>query len=129
MLPQIHFISASCENMIDGAGMRPGDILTAANGKTVEVWCLSCSLSIYPDGVRIWEWVWCMPIKIQQLCVSFRHRGLFGTGMLLRAWNTTQMRGNSVTSFTQSSEIRNRITLSEPIGQNMGSQGVNTSAR
>lgn len=34
---QIHFISAVCENMIDGKGMRPGDILTASNGKTVEV--------------------------------------------------------------------------------------------
>lgn len=34
---QVHFISASCENMIDGKGMRSGDVLTAANGKTVEV--------------------------------------------------------------------------------------------
>ncbi|CAG9467562.1 unnamed protein product [Pedinophyceae sp. YPF-701] len=33
----VHFIVASCENMIDGAGMRPGDILRAANGKTIEV--------------------------------------------------------------------------------------------
>ncbi|KAK9806577.1 hypothetical protein WJX73_003958 [Symbiochloris irregularis] len=33
----IHIISASCENMIDGKGMRPGDVLTAASGKTVEV--------------------------------------------------------------------------------------------
>ena len=36
---QVHIITASCENMIDGKGMRPGDILQAANGKTVEVWC------------------------------------------------------------------------------------------
>ncbi len=35
--PQVHIISAACENMIDGKGMRPGDILQAANGKTVEV--------------------------------------------------------------------------------------------
>lgn len=28
---------AACENMIDGRATRPGDILTAANGKTVEV--------------------------------------------------------------------------------------------
>ena len=35
---QVHIITASCENMIDGKGMRPGDILQAANGKTVEVW-------------------------------------------------------------------------------------------
>lgn len=34
---QIHIITASCENMISGRGMRPGDILTAASGKTVEV--------------------------------------------------------------------------------------------
>lgn len=37
LLSQIHFISASCENMIDGKGMLPGDVLTASNGKTVEV--------------------------------------------------------------------------------------------
>ena len=37
LLLQIHFISASCENMIDGKGMLPGDVLTASNGKTVEV--------------------------------------------------------------------------------------------
>lgn len=40
-LLQIHFISASCENMIDGKGMLPGDVLTASNGKTVEVSSLS----------------------------------------------------------------------------------------
>ena len=34
---QVHFIIAACENMIDGRGMRPGDILTAMNGLTVEV--------------------------------------------------------------------------------------------
>ena len=38
---QIHFISAACENMVDGKGMRPGDILTSASGKTVEVTCCS----------------------------------------------------------------------------------------
>ena len=32
-----HFIVASCENMVAGVGMRPGDILKASNGKTVEV--------------------------------------------------------------------------------------------
>ena len=37
MWAQVHIITASCENMIDGRGMRPGDILQAANGKTVEV--------------------------------------------------------------------------------------------
>lgn len=34
---QVHIITAACENMIDGRGMRPGDILQASNGKTVEV--------------------------------------------------------------------------------------------
>ena len=34
---EVHFIVASCENMVDGAGLRPGDILVASNGKTVEV--------------------------------------------------------------------------------------------
>ncbi len=33
---QVHFIVASCENMVNGKAMRPGDVLTAANGKTVE---------------------------------------------------------------------------------------------
>ncbi|KAK9861069.1 hypothetical protein WJX84_005581 [Apatococcus fuscideae] len=34
---EVHFIIAACENMIDGRGMRPGDILTAMNGLTVEI--------------------------------------------------------------------------------------------
>ncbi|KAG4155448.1 hypothetical protein ERO13_D03G113575v2, partial [Gossypium hirsutum] len=34
---QVHFIVASCENMISGKGIRPGDIVTASNGKTIEV--------------------------------------------------------------------------------------------
>jgi leucyl aminopeptidase len=34
---QVHFIVAACENMISGTGMRPGDIVTASNGKTIEV--------------------------------------------------------------------------------------------
>ena len=34
---ECHFIVAACENMIDGKGMRPGDILTASNGMTVEI--------------------------------------------------------------------------------------------
>lgn len=37
MPAQVHFIVASCENMVDGKGLRPGDILVASNGKTVEV--------------------------------------------------------------------------------------------
>ena len=34
---EVHFIVAACENMISGSGMRPGDIVTASNGKTIEV--------------------------------------------------------------------------------------------
>lgn len=34
---QVHFIVAACENMISGTGIRPGDIVTASNGKTIEV--------------------------------------------------------------------------------------------
>ncbi|MEL6929547.1 MAG: leucyl aminopeptidase [Cyanobacteria bacterium J06600_6] len=34
---EVHFICAATENMISGTAMRPGDILTASNGKTIEV--------------------------------------------------------------------------------------------
>jgi leucyl aminopeptidase len=34
---EAHFIVASCENMVSAEAMRPGDILTASNGKTIEV--------------------------------------------------------------------------------------------
>lgn len=34
---EVHFISATAENMVSGHAMRPGDILTASNGKTIEV--------------------------------------------------------------------------------------------
>lgn len=44
---QVHFIIASCENMIDGKGMRPGDVLTAMNGKTVEVSMQLFDLPLY----------------------------------------------------------------------------------
>lgn len=33
----VHFIVAACENMVGPDAMRPGDILTASNGKTIEV--------------------------------------------------------------------------------------------
>lgn len=33
LAPQVHFIIASCENMVDAKGCRPGDILVASNGK------------------------------------------------------------------------------------------------
>ncbi len=34
---EVHFISAVTENMVSGKAMHPGDILTASNGKTIEV--------------------------------------------------------------------------------------------
>lgn len=34
---EAHFIVAACENMVSEKAMRPGDILTASNGKTIEV--------------------------------------------------------------------------------------------
>ena len=34
---EIHFIIASCENMINGSAFHPGDVLTASNGKTIEI--------------------------------------------------------------------------------------------
>jgi leucyl aminopeptidase len=34
---EVNFIVAACENMINGHGCRPGDVLTASNGKTVEI--------------------------------------------------------------------------------------------
>ena len=34
---EVHFICAATENMISGRAMHPGDILKAANGKTIEV--------------------------------------------------------------------------------------------
>ena len=34
---EVHFIVAACENMINDRALRPSDILTASNGKTIEV--------------------------------------------------------------------------------------------
>jgi leucyl aminopeptidase len=34
---EVHFICPATENMISGRAMHPGDILTASNGKTIEV--------------------------------------------------------------------------------------------
>lgn len=36
----MHFISAVCENMVSAEAMRPGDVLVASNGKTIEVYYL-----------------------------------------------------------------------------------------
>jgi leucyl aminopeptidase len=34
---EVHALVASCENMISGGAVHPGDILTASNGKTIEI--------------------------------------------------------------------------------------------
>ena len=34
---EVHFLIAACENMVNGSALHPGDILTASNGKTIEV--------------------------------------------------------------------------------------------
>jgi len=34
---EAHFIIAACENMVSAEAFRPGDILTASNGKTIEI--------------------------------------------------------------------------------------------
>ncbi|KAF9662745.1 hypothetical protein SADUNF_Sadunf18G0086200 [Salix dunnii] len=49
-LRPVHFIVAACENMISGTGMRPGDIVTASNGKTIEA-ALACLLI---ENIPVW---------------------------------------------------------------------------
>ncbi len=34
---EVHILVASCENMISGGAIHPGDILTASNGSTIEI--------------------------------------------------------------------------------------------
>lgn len=34
---EVHFLSAVCENMVSANAIRPGDVVTASNGKTIEV--------------------------------------------------------------------------------------------
>jgi len=34
---EVHFIIASCENMINGSAVHPGDIVKASNGTTIEI--------------------------------------------------------------------------------------------
>ncbi len=34
---EVHFLVATCENMINGSAVHPGDIVTASNGKTIEI--------------------------------------------------------------------------------------------
>lgn len=34
---EVHVVIAACENLISDSAMRPGDIVTASNGRTIEV--------------------------------------------------------------------------------------------
>ena len=34
---EVHMVVASCENMVNGSAVHPGDIITAANGTTIEI--------------------------------------------------------------------------------------------
>jgi leucyl aminopeptidase len=34
---EVHMVVASCENMVNGSAVHPGDIVTAANGTTIEI--------------------------------------------------------------------------------------------
>lgn len=34
---EVHFVIAACENMVDASAMRPGDVLEASDGTTVEI--------------------------------------------------------------------------------------------
>ena len=34
---EVHFVMPACENMIDGKAYRPGDVVTASNGMTIEI--------------------------------------------------------------------------------------------
>lgn len=39
---EVHFIIAACENMVAGAGLRPGDILTSASGACLPACVPAC---------------------------------------------------------------------------------------
>uniref|UniRef100_A0A804LPX4 Cytosol aminopeptidase domain-containing protein n=1 Tax=Zea mays TaxID=4577 RepID=A0A804LPX4_MAIZE len=47
---EVHFIVAACENMISGTDMRTGDIVTASNGKTIEI----CKRNTSKGNVTCW---------------------------------------------------------------------------
>ncbi len=61
---QIHFIIPACENMVDGKGLRPGDVLVASNGKTVEInntdaegrLTLADAMLYAQKGIGVGEW-------------------------------------------------------------------------
>lgn len=47
---QVHFILPATENMVDGGASRPSDIVSASNGKTVEVRLVKCGTSSSTSG-------------------------------------------------------------------------------
>ena len=63
---EVHAVVASCENMINGSAVHPGDIVTAADGTTIEInntdaegrppWPMPCStpVSRNPMPWSIW---------------------------------------------------------------------------
>jgi hypothetical protein len=85
---QVHFISAVCENMISGKGMHPGDIVTASNGITIEVYSsflvldichceilYSCYWVQHALSHFIFFRVWCWGNRIFQVhCLCCVHR-------------------------------------------------------
>ena len=63
---QVHFIVAACENMISGTGMRPGDVITASNGKTIEVSddCLFMFETFVVFSMAMLKcWQWCFQVN------------------------------------------------------------------
>ena len=93
---QVHFIVASCENMVAGHGLRPGDILTSAAGLTVEVnntdaegrLTLADALwyaQVCGGGAWRWSWMW----GSRQQINTFSAKSVFGAGTM------TWMRGSS----------------------------------
>lgn len=47
---EVHFILPVCENMISDRAYRPGDIITASNGRTIEV-CEADEQAVIPSPV------------------------------------------------------------------------------
>nr|VDC63429.1 unnamed protein product [Brassica rapa] len=63
---EVHFIVAACENMISGTGMRPGDVITASNGKTIEVSddCLFMFETFVVFSMAMLKcWQWCFQVN------------------------------------------------------------------